>query len=685
MYLSFQTRSLLLYTVVFLGCIAVHAQTQPDYKKMMEDAKKMISSDQEMDPALKDQMLKLMNSEKVKQGLQTAQTSDHLAAELTELPERDEQRLAGISQQPLSKMKATQYVQGLRSKIERQLSTSERGQVKALLSKASTDRNISNVGIVCWYEGKPKLALYLAAVSAEKPQNITGINNLAAMLNMAGYEEKAIPLLLFALKNDARNSLLLNNLGRAYLGLGDKKKAEQYYLQCIAVAPVHPEANNALGCLYEEVGDPEKAEDHFEKSLEGGYNEEAMRHIQKRNPQQPIVLLIKKHHRAPAYFNQFQFQVPEECYSHKDYYRIQALHESFQKGISALANEYNALAHENEKEVNRQMENQPKIIARALSTGKILSGPFHVYPFAPLASRMLTDLQVQQAEIIRQFERDYQKDMDNLKALKSQKAKEIEKTYRAQYEIADIGECSGCCLNCEEIDKNMCKALEASALHFQAAAASLHKNYVDKSRLQFTGYFDDLIYWYALLGPSEEMFNTNFYHTVADFLSAIQDLSKSTPFLLGPQTCDGQEAEKAEAGMNKYKQVAKPDCPVDISIPFVVGKLKLDCSSFSISGGEGATGSYSKNFVTGQSSLSIGAGITFEAGAKGISASVGASEAIYMTFDRNGNFSDTGLKFSSSADITGGNVSVSAGGGYTMGMNSGWSFTSNAAAATIHL
>ncbi len=671
--------------MLFISGAYTRLFAQQDYKKMMEEAKEMISSEQEMDPALKEQMLKLMNSNEVAQGLQTAQESYRPAVELTTLPKRDEQRLAGISLQPLSKAEATQYIQGLTGKIETQLSTSELEQAKTILSKTDIDRDISNVGIASWYEGKPKLALYLVAKSAGKPQNVTGINNLAAMLNIAGYEEKAIPLLLFALQGDAKNSLLLNNLGRAYLGLGDKKSAEQYYLRCIAVAPTHPEANNALGCLYEEAGDPVKAERHFEKALEGGYNEEAMRHIQKRSPQQSIVLLIKKHHKAPAYFNQFQFQVPEECYSHKDYYRIQALHRSFQQGISALSNEYNALANENEDKVNQQIEDQPKILARALSTREMPSSLFSIYPFSPLASQMLLELQVQQAKVIRQFERDYKKDMDDLIDRKSKKAKEIEITYKAQYEIADIGECSGCCLNCEEVDRNMCKALEASDLNFQAAAASLHKNYMEKSRLQLTGYFDDLIYWYALLGPSQEIFDMNFYNTVVDFLSAIQDLSKSTPFLLGPETCDGQEAEKSEVGTNKYKGIDRPDCPVDITIPFVVGKLKLNCSSFSISGGEGATGSYSKNFVTGQSTLSIGAGITFEAGAKGVSASIGASETIYMTFDRNGNFSDTGLKFSSNADVAAGNISVGAGGGYTMGMNSGWNFTTNAPAATIQL
>ena len=89
--------------------------------------------------------------------------------------------------------------------------------------------------------------------------------------------------------------------------------------------------------------------------------------------------------------------------------------------------------------------------------------------------------------------------------------------------------------------------------------------------------------------------------------------------------------------------------------------------------------------MTGQSTISIGAGITMEVGAVGMGASVSAGESIYITFDKNGNPTDTGLKFNAGAKVKMGNVSSGAGMGYTMSMNAGWDFTSNAAGRTLHL
>lgn len=671
--------------VLFLMPVA-HAQNEQDLKKMMDEAKKMINSDKDMDPDVKKQMLQFLNSEKTQKGIPVAQKEYHPAIELTTLPKCDDRRLAAIPAKIMSDQEAAQYIQHLSDKIEKQLGAADLNDAKKILVKSGNDVGISNEGIVSWYEGKPNLALSLTAKSAVNGKNLTGINNLAAMLNILGYEEKAIPMLQYALHKNDSSSLLLNNLGRAYLGLGDKQKAKQYYLQCIAVAPSHPEANNALGCLYEEAGDPVKATEHFEKSIEGGFNEEAYRHLKKLKPQAPIVILVKKHHKAPEYFNQFRFQVPGECYTYMDYYRVKEAHESFQRSISALSKEYSALQTLHEEKSNREIEKFQKDVFSSLAKGEMVQGTIRVYPFAAVAGLAINELQMQGAEILAQFRKDYERNMADLKRQKDDKAAMIEKEYKAQYKMGDMGECTNCCLNCDEVNRAKCKALEASALSFQADAAAFHKEFVDKSRLQLTGYFDDMIYWFALLGPSEESFDVNFYNTINHFLSAIEDLSKSTPMLVGPKMCGGEEAPKVAVIDNKYDVLNIPNCPVNISIPVVVGKISLNCTSFSISGGEGVKGSYSKNFITGQTTLTIGMGVTYEAGSAGIaSVSAGADGSFYMTFDKSGGFSDAGMKFSVGASAGVGAVNSSTSAGVTMGMNSGFNYTGNAPDVTITL
>lgn len=163
---------------------------------------------------------------------------------------------------------------------------------------------------------------------------------------------------------------------------------------------------------------------------------------------------------------------------------------------------------------------------------------------------------------------------------------------------------------------------------------------------------------------------------IVRFLNEVYQLSGSTPLWTSSGTC-GKNIS-VEKRIVEFNTDAKPVCPVNILLPSIVEKMSLDCTSFSIKGGEGLKLGYKKDFVSGQSTVSAGVGISYEAGAMGMEASVNADESFYITFDKNGNPTDAGLKFDAGTKLKVGNISTSAGLGYTMGMNSGWNFTANA-------
>ncbi|MCO5237311.1 MAG: hypothetical protein M9933_13675 [Chitinophagaceae bacterium] len=94
---------------------------------------------------------------------------------------------------------------------------------------------------------------------------------------------------------------------------------------------------------------------------------------------------------------------------------------------------------------------------------------------------------------------------------------------------------------------------------------------------------------------------------------------------------------------------------------------------------------YKKSFKTGQSTLSIGAGITLETPGKLASASVNADESFYVTLDKDGNFMDVGVKFDAGAGIQSKGFNTKSGLGYTLGMNSGWGFTATSAGQSLKL
>ena len=139
------------------------------------------------------------------------------------------------------------------------------------------------------------------------------------------------------------------------------------------------------------------------------------------------------------------------------------------------------------------------------------------------------------------------------------------------------------------------------------------------------------------------------------------------------------------------------NCPIDIDIPFVVGRLALNCEQFSFSGGEGVIFKMSKDFSSGQSTMSISAGLQFEGSKEwGIfsgEVSAAATQSFYITWDKENNISDAGIAFNAEAGIKAGTKLVTPGNvgkdylqefqkeighkaefGYTMGINSGWTF-----------
>lgn len=101
------------------------------------------------------------------------------------------------------------------------------------------------------------------------------------MFNMAGLEEKAIPILMHHLANIPDNSLLLNNIGQSFMGLGDIQRAEQYFKKCLEIDELNPEANRSMGMINLFKKEYAQAQKHFEKELEVAHRRSTLAHLKK--------------------------------------------------------------------------------------------------------------------------------------------------------------------------------------------------------------------------------------------------------------------------------------------------------------------------------------------------------------------------------------------------------------------
>jgi|GEM_PF-2396263 len=663
-----------------------------DMGKLIEQQKKEIEADQDMDPDEKAKVLKMLNSKTTKEAIKKMDHPDgkmraafQLEEKTTSLPKLDLKRISTIPKKTFTTSELDQTVNRLLQKIQSQLSNDEKSEVRNIISKAKISSSaLSEAGVVAWYHGHPGEGLFLAAKSVQKADSTAALNNLGSMLIQTGYEEKAIPLLQYALESDSVNASVLNNLGRAWLGLGEKKKAKQFFTSCINHAPHHPEANNSLGCLYEAEGNKEEATKHFEKSLEGAYNENAYEHLSNLEPDFDLAKLVNFHHKAPKYFDQWKIEIPGECTDISQVDSMQRIHEAFRNGLGNLGNEYAAFEQQANDEMDLARKKMQESLMNALDNGSYFK--VNIAPFESLASRMVIKISkdwVKESGLAdKDYERDYQmllNDYNYEGGAIAAHYDSLEKTCIFEGE-GGINEEK----KWERYVKEGCDAQLKTSNKYQRDAATLHAAFSKRYKRLALDVFNNLIFWDGMLTTWPGEANVAMYGAIDDYIEQLKHISSTVPYLNIPP-CITYRHNNENPGSDEFSVKKRPDCPFSLNIPMVIAKISVDCSSFSISGGEGITVGYKKDFTNGQSTISIGAGVGVDVGVGGVHGGVKAGEAIYITFNGEGQVSDVGMKMDVGAEAQVGAASTGVSAGYTMGMNSGFNFTHSGLEKSITL
>lgn len=687
---------LLLIGSCFLGGPSIAQKTNSsdirpeDVSKIIEQQKREIESDQDMDPELKARLMKMLNSKTIKE---TTKKMDHLDSKMkaafkfdekmSSLPMPDKKRLASIPTKTFTKVQLAQYVSALSTKLNATIDADARANANKIIARANGNIHTLNAAAIgAWYNGASEEALLLSVKSASLSANPNILNNLSAMLNMIGHEEKAVPLLQYALAHDPVSAAALNNLGRAWLGLGEKKKAKQMFINCVRYEPAHPEANNSLGCLYEAEGDKAHAQAAFEKSLEGGFNENAYEHLSKLDPEFDIVIPMQHHYKAPAYFNQFKIELPDECHRVEDKRMVEKKVRLFMEEMDRLTMVYSGLMEPEWQKNDEQLKASRNSIMENISEGKIVKVTTH--PLFQIAALMVGALQKNFMQDTMLANKDYREKINSLFDEYRQKIKQTTANFESQYRFGDGGELGrNACLNCEQVRRQMCEALHQLANEYQSNAAEINLVYRKRYKKLLLNYFDESVYWRQLSALTHHGSDANFYETVIDYLIGMKNLAYTTPLL--DDACKNPDFSEVDVSIDKYEANAKPQCPVSIVIAFGVGKLNLDCTSFGISGGELIKAGYKHDFTSGQSTLSAGAGVSVNVGVGAVNAGAEASETIYLTFDGNGNLMDAGLKTGAGASAQAGVLNTSIDADITLSMNSGFNFTRNGFSNSINL
>ena len=668
--------SLLLIVFFFLLQEASAQPSQAEINRMMkqaQDVMKKYGKDSTVNKAMKDaqyQQKQVSDAMKNQKGnnngnsnsLYSSDPGSYGNVDNWKFPPKNTALLASLPKKIFTKAELLSFLKDVYSQLSKKLPAGISSSVQTISAKYNNEGNkMGDVAVSGWYTNYREEGLLLIIKAAiNSPDNGILLNNCAALLNMSGIEQTAIPILKYVLQSYPASSMVLNNLGQAYAGLGETDTAMVYLGRSIKIEPENNEANNTAGQIEATKGNKQKAAEYFEQSLKTAYCKPAELKLSRIKKDYKLVPLVKPRVKIPEYFNQFKYQFPAQCTSVENAAQADAENKAFREIIEIQDRDYlHKLVELTTKWAQLQ---QGKPSGRRVNKGEFMAQPFSEF-CGIMARDLLADYSRELADMGPQGKvgKNYTTKLESLQNEYQSKYNVIQKGFDDREKEATRLNCCGegntsCCIKEDE----KCKAYNGLANQYLPQFAAIMEDWQVKYQLIFKKYFDDLAYWSYLAfhnvpftndlasnpPPTDDFYRmSSFYPLVTAYLGMLHFMANTK--IIKPCKFEPTTATKDSLAIKEM------DCPLEIEIPFLVGKFEINCEKFSFKAGEGAVFGYEKNFKTKQSTVSVGIGVKLELEAKvgpvkaGVSTSAG--ETLFITFDGDNKFSDGGLKVDTKA------------------------------------
>ena len=583
--------------------------TKAEIEKMMKEAKAEIEK-MKKDPEMKELMKNMPDMDsmmKNTKGKMPAGTkSGGSGTDAFSLPERNTKLLNALPIRTFNKAELVSYLHNLNTKLT-ELIRSNYGKDVTNISGAAATKTGTGAGL--WINGEPEKSVLVALKGAElKPDNITLLNNLGGILNSCGLAVNAIPILEYVLVKVPDNNLALNNLGQAYLNLGEDKKAEQYFLRCVRSYDNYPDANLALSYIYNSRGNKPAAIKYAENSLRGAYSVKAYNMLLKLKHVPKMMEYIKHRYKSPDNFNYHKYPILPQSRTESELILLAPQYEAYQKVLAAVLEKYRLLLEGAKESYEKSaMEDATK----AMKAWKDPAGPFGSF-----AGSIAVAIHYEHTDKFMQFKK-YEV---NYKA----EREKLRNSYEAEVKAANYD-----CTKRNALSNSYLPLLADLAEAYKVETINLYKNY-----------FSDFYYWSSIAAVNEQGARIEFYQTVWRFINILKGLNTNKTYFIYP--CN--EFKEDSAKVKKSEVEAQPDCflgPVKVVIPLGVLKLELSCETYKLEAGAGFIGKIEYDRMKGETTLAFGVGASLpavfykKAGAEfGIEAE--AKSQLYITFDKTG-------------------------------------------------
>jgi hypothetical protein len=630
---------------LFIAAV-IKAQQKPNIA--LPDVNKMMN----MTPAEREAYKKQMLNQASKQAKEISQQANIKLDESVlpdyelQLPEKDLKRIALIPAGIPKLAELTNNVKNTKQNLESLAPKYVVDGVKKLVAEQNPAQ-LQSSSIAHWYSDNPVAALLLSMESVIKnPDSAISWNNLAAFFNMCRLEHKSVPILKHWLEKLPQNSLLLNNMGQAWLGLGDVPTAEDFLKQCLVVDSLNPEANRSMAIICAKRNEPEKAKEYVKKEQQITQRVSTTTQVEKITESKiDWYIIYAKNPRIPEekYFEGIglsKFELPdmpqktgevEEC--RKKWYE-------FGKSISNEMLHWFALA-------GSPLTEEEKGMLRYKTTGL----------YFKKSERLFADLNRNYNPLLPLFNDQDHRTMMNMST-------EFGKKYNKTYFDDQDKECA----RKRPIADEYMKQFNSFVKERGTRAMAVWKAYID-------GAINILN-----LDPSPGNKRVA-YGLVSSYFTMLGLIGSAVKFEY-PNECRGRPLTKEEEeALLMSSRAINFNCPswLNIEIDLQVAKLKADCEKFEVEAGKGFIAGYEKKFNTGTSTISAGA----EIGQNIYTAKASVKQLVYVSFDNDNQFVDFGVKGKAEVSVKANPISVVEGienvsvkvagleGGYNCGVSSG--------------
>ncbi|NML22584.1 hypothetical protein HHL16_17005 [Pseudoflavitalea sp. G-6-1-2] len=630
---------------------AVNAQekgkplTATELQALMEEALKNLPPDQ------REKMRKQMEGN-IDKLLAASQQSASQKFSLF-FPERDAAILATIPKETLSLPALQTFIQKISTAVTSTLPASQLQEI-AKLSVNRKPAELTLLAVTGWfYKSNPFTALALATKACTAPQTgALDFNNLAAMLQLSGWPQKSIPILQYLVEKHPQSAVANNNIGQAYALLGEKEKTKQYLMACIKLAPLHPEANNTMAHLEAAAGNMAQASKHIAASLQGGYTNAAA-NFESKMPAKDQLPAHFPEINMPDAFNEFRVNLPAPLQSVYDIPLHNATLEAWEQKFHAEEKLVMNLKNKFSKEEEAKTQQQVDYFTEQRIKNPTVRLPPPGRTFTYMAAKQLDRMRKVYRSPLPGFKADYVSAIQEIKNNYDKKAGSITAQYKALMKGLI---CPGKdprnddCDKLLKLQKELCSKILVVYNEFLKDKASALSTYRRRMQVEALREFYMLSYWRFLSGINLPQAQYFYYYEADQYLKIVdrwREDKEPKSDVASWSTCPppyNYGKKDIDLKMNwEFK------CPVDMEIPFFVGKLKTNCEEASFSLGEGASFNFSQNFKTHQYTFTAGIGTSISKAVKipGVEGKVEASinQSIYITYDGDKKMTDIGMKF----------------------------------------